>query len=213
MKVRKHIVRTFVGLILLFGVPAIMRSQNTNNLDAQFAENAAAIGKLRDLTYVSPTYRAEVIHKIIGEANAIARELHLSENLPITESDLIAEYIPPSKLAGIVNALGNITTSNYIYYISAGNKFSYLVKTDLDKDYPAFRKRSRWPISKMDTNSAYQLAIQWLSELSIDVHALTNACRTHITAMMVEGGRNFVPVYWVVLAAARGRRPKKHGLG
>jgi hypothetical protein len=68
------------------------------------------------------------------------------------------------------------------------------------------RQQYRWPISRMDTNLAYQLAIQWLSELSIDVHALTNACRTHVTAMMVEGGRNFVPLYWVYW-----QRPEEEG--
>ena len=183
-----------------------MRSQNTNNLDAQFVEKAAAMGKLRDLTYVPPAYRAEVVQRIIEEANKVAHELKLSENAPITESNLTAEYIPPPKLAGSLNALGNVTTSNYTYYISAGNKFSYLVKTDLDKDYPVLRNQYRLPISRMDTNFAYQFAIQSLSKLSIDVHALTNACQAHIIAMMVDGGREFVPVYWVYW-----QRPEEEG--
>jgi hypothetical protein len=87
-------------------------------------------------------------------------------------------------------------------------KFSYLVKTDLDKDYPSLRAQYLWPISRMNTNAAYQLAIRWLSQLSIDIHALTNACRTHIIAMMPEGenGLHFVPVYWVYW-----QRPEEEG--
>lgn len=61
-----------------------------------------------------------------------------------------------------------------------------------------------WPISRVDTNAAYQLATQWLSAVGIDVKSLHQDCRLHVDAAEPEGlgrrGDRFVPfytVYWV----------------
>jgi hypothetical protein len=124
----------------------------------------------------------------------------LQEKLPIIESNLVAVYIPPPGLAQrLGGALGNITTSNYTYYISVGNKFSFLEQTHLDRERELLRTKYLWPMSKMDTNAAYRVATQFLTSASMDIAAISRDCDAHIDALTTEGknGKNFVPVYWV----------------
>src|ERR1035437_655560 len=49
----------------------------------------------------------------------------------------------------------------------------------------------------MDTNAAYQTAMQFLKAASMDVSALSSNCDVHIEAFMPEGenGKYFVPLY------------------
>ena len=115
MKTESQILHVIAAICLFFASLVTVRCQETNRTNSQFTENAGAMEKLRQMTYVPPEYRAEVERKIIEEANKVASELQLAESLPITVSNVISEYIPPPKLAGALNALGNITTSNYTY--------------------------------------------------------------------------------------------------
>ncbi|HEV2390750.1 MAG TPA: hypothetical protein VG146_00160 [Verrucomicrobiae bacterium] len=148
---------------------------------------------------VDPEYTREAIRRIIAEANSVAKALRLPEKLPITEGDILQSYITPPALRGRLPAIGNITTSNYTYYISVGNKFSFLERPDLGKDYDRLRKRFTWPMSRMDTNSALRLASQFLRAASMDVDRLNGECDVHVTAFTPEGlnGKHFVPLYWV----------------
>ena len=119
------------------------------------------------------------------------------EQLPITKTNLIEAHIAPPRMAKI--GIGNITTSNYVYYISVGDKFSFLVRTHLEAEYSQLQKQYLWPMSRMDTNAAYQLATQFLAAVSMDVKALNRDCDLTIRAFTPEGknGSHFVPVYWV----------------
>ena len=153
--------------------------------------------RLQFLTYAPPEYRKEALRLIIQEANRVAQELNLPEELPITESNLVETYITPPRMVTI--GFGNITTSNYVYYISVGDKFSSLVRTDSNRVRDELKQKYSLPISQMDTNTAYQLATQWLAAASIDVNALNRDCNLTIRAWTPEGenGKNFVPLYRV----------------
>ena len=100
--------------------------------------------------------------------------------------------------------------TNLIYYFSICNKFSFLTKVDIEKEYGELRKQYLWPVNRMDTNMAYNIATQWLSMVSMDVKALTRDCNVHIEAYAPEGknGQHFVPIYWVywVKPEQEGRR-------
>jgi hypothetical protein len=173
----------------------------------EFGSNA---GKMHDLLLTTPAYRSAALRLIVGEANRVAEELHLQDTLPITETNLVSCYIPPPRMAQRLSAIGNLTTSNYTYFFSVGNKFSFLTKTGLQKDYPKLQRDYLWPMSRMDTNAAYQLAVKWLSEASMDVSALNKDCKVHILAFTPEGdgGKYFVPVYWVYWS-----KPEQEGHG
>jgi len=146
---------------------------------------------------VPPEYRKEALGLIIQEANDIAQKLNLPEELPITESNLVEAYITPPRMAKI--GFGNITTSNYVYYVTAGDKFSSLVRTDSNRVRDELKQKHSLPISQMDTNAAYQLATQWLAAVSIDVNALNRDCNLTIRAWTPEGegSKNFIPLYRV----------------
>lgn len=88
------------------------------------------------LNFTTPAYRKEALRLVIEEANRVAQELNLPENLPITESNLVEVFISPPSMVRL--GFGNITTSNYTYYATVGDKFSYLEKhfpDVMNKDY------------------------------------------------------------------------------
>jgi hypothetical protein len=153
--------------------------------------------RLQSLTSVPPEYRKEALGLIIQEANDIAQKLNLPEELPITESNLVEAYITPPRMVKI--GFGNITTSNYVYYVTVGDKFSSLVRTDSNRVRDELKQKHSLPVSQMDTNAAYQLATQWLAAVSIDVNALNRDCNLTIRAWTPEGegSKNFIPLYRV----------------
>lgn len=165
---------------------------------------SSPVREMQALTFTTPAYQKEALKLIIAEANQVARDLHLQETLPITESNLVAAFIPApgeSKLGG--GGLGNITTSNYLYNNSDGNKF-----TDLDyvgpmarEPRPGFEIHDLSPTA-MGTSYAYQSATQILSSISTDVAALNRDCRIQVASGMTRIPTSDAPVplygvYWM----------------
>jgi len=154
---------------------------------------------LAELKFTTAAYQREALRLLISEANLVAQELGLPERLPITNSDLTEIIIHPPRAARIVG-LGNISTSNYVYYISVGHKFSGLDRKNLEQDWEQLRKNYTWPISRMDTNGAFQMATQIMAAVSMDVAALNRDCRIDIQVSRPDDGllsKHFVPDYWV----------------
>ena len=87
------------------------------------------------LKFTTPAYRREALRLVIEEANRVAREVQLPEKLPITQSDLLEAYISPPRMSQALGIFGTVTTSNYTYYVSVANKFSFLTKRNLESDY------------------------------------------------------------------------------
>jgi hypothetical protein len=183
-------------LCILLQLNSFGRDSTNANDRTTFVSNLKGIN---DLTAISPSYHTEALHMIVVEANRVAKELNLPEELPIMETNLEGSYINPPRMAQRIGAIGNLTTSNYVYYVSVGYKFSFLTRTGLESEYAELRKQYFWPMSRMDTNAAYQLAVQWLSQCSMDVAALNRDCHVHILANTPEGenGVHFIPIYWV----------------
>jgi hypothetical protein len=99
---------------------------------------------------------------MVGQANFDAQQLHLREPLPIVVPANTNEWnvaMPPEGVAGA------LTTSNYTYQFAAGRLVWIQIKTPP-------RRTTELQTSLIDTNSAYQLARQWLEALSVDVSAL-----------------------------------------
>jgi serpin B len=160
------------------------------------------VEKLRETT---PAYKKEALRLVLAEANRVAQELQLPEKLPIEETNLVSIYIA-NPWVGIGSGLGigNITTSNYTYYMTVGGKFSYLTKRNLDQDFDCLKAEYQWPLSRIDTNAAYQLAIKWMTAVSMDVRGLNNCPHIEISPWIPEDAKDyFVPVYrirWSVKA-------------
>jgi hypothetical protein len=153
-----------------------------------------------NLMFMPEAYRKEALRLVIQEANQVAEALRLPEKLPIDETNLLAWHISPPGISRLTKSVGNVTTSNYIYYVSVDGKFSYLEGKHQDADRQRWFKEYSWPISRLDTNAAYQLATQWLATASMDVDALNRECSLHVypTALRRQGtNAHFLPVYWV----------------
>lgn len=154
--------------------------------------------------FTTPAYQNETLGFVMAEANKVAAELHLEEIIPITKSNLTQAYICPfgySYMHKCVGA-GNITTSHYWYCIK-DDKFSDLAVADYDARCIQYQNKKYYlPVSQLDTNAAYRLAVQWLSDVHMDVQGLSRDCVAHIalTADMnsFEPPRGKItPIYFV----------------
>ena len=154
----------------------------------------------RAMTFTTKAYQAEALRLVLQEANSVAQQLRLPEQLPITQSNIVKAFISPFGYAHARKAIGNVTTRSYAYYVSRDNKFSYLEGTHQDADCRRYQKLYTWPLSQLDTNQACNLALEWLAALPVDVQALNRDCA------MVAGPEKdyvqppqekFVPVYYI----------------
>ena len=123
-------------LCLLIAFPLQVFCQDTN----YSPEFVGSVKRLHEMISTTPSYHDAALQLVLAEANKVARELNLPEPLPITATNLTASYITPQRMAQRLGAIGNVTTANYTYFCSVGNKFSYLAKTGLEQDYPRMRK-------------------------------------------------------------------------
>jgi len=149
---------------------------------------------------VPAAYRKEAMKLILAEANQVAQALQLPERLPIRESDLAEFFLSPLPYARDEGAIGNVMTRNYVYSLARANKLCYVIGTHQLDDCVQWEKNYLWPLSRVDTNAAYQMATQWLSAASMDVAALNRdfhlSIKTDTVYTRPPPGK-FVPVYSV----------------
>lgn len=196
MKIRRLTSCFFaISLFIMFAVMGLYANAQNN---AAPPYELTPKQQLQALMFTTPAYRKEALKLIIGEANHIAHELNLQENLPITRSNIVETYIAPPRLGQASKNIGNVTTSNYFYAVFSGGLFA-LTRIHADEEYNKLKIKYTWPISQIDTNAAYQAATQFLANVSVDVKGLNRDCNIHILAMG-RNGKFFVPayrVYWV----------------
>jgi hypothetical protein len=142
-------------------------------------------------------YRNEAIGLLLQEANLVAKQLALPEHLPIKEEDLTEAFVVPISLAPLKRAIGAISTDRYSYSLANENKFCYLAMLDQESYRAKCRKEFSWPLARMDTNGAYELATQFLTAVSMDVAGLNKDCELSIAPCAPPGKDHFVPLYWV----------------
>jgi hypothetical protein len=158
-----------------------------------------------DPMFTTPAFQREGLRLIIDEANRVASDLRLPECLPITESNLTRSFISSFGYTYIRKKLGNITTSNYVYGVEQGFKFSDLSVVNFDERCHEYREKYQWPIARFDTNTPCQLATQWLVAARVDVAGLHRECELHVAVNPywndVELGKlpkeTFTPIYTV----------------
>lgn len=163
--------------------------------------------------FTSEAYQREALALLVEEANKVATDLHLPEALPITKTNLAEFHISPFGFSFSEKKIGFVATTNYTYYVAQGNKFNQLTIAEYDKTCINLRKKGTLPVAQIDTNSAYQLATQWLSAASIDVAGLNHDYHMHVAVSPFWSGlphlgqtpkKRFVPIYFVWWNASKG---------
>lgn len=158
------------------------------------------------LTFASPLvvpterYNREILRLMMAEASRIATELKLDEQLPITRTHVtLLSLVHAAKSYGYI---GTCDTRNYtyIFYMHDGG----IVCSGLDrigyKDFIEARNTHVFPISRHDSNRAFQVAIELMDKINIDVESLNRDCvvRIHFPHWRRLFSREFAPIYMVV---------------
>lgn len=171
-----------------------------------FAVEQVTIANKYKNAFTTPAYQKEAFALLLQEANAVAKDLHLPEPLPIDPSNGVSGFVSPFGFAFNSKSLGSIDTSNYHYYVAAGCKFNHVAIANYDDVCRSFCEQFVWPIDRVDTNNAYLLARQWLEDAKMDVKALNRDCQLHVMIDpfwndvrhgAVGKNRTFVPMYVV----------------
>jgi hypothetical protein len=156
--------------------------------------------------FTSELYQNEALELLIGEANHVAMDLKLPEELPIGKSNLTEYSVSPFGFGYGEKSIGFVSTRNYTYYVARGNKFNQLSAANYDQTCFKLAENGKLPIALIDTNAAYKMATQWLAAASIDVVGLNRDYRAHVAASPFWNGlahlgetpqKQFVPIYFV----------------
>lgn len=163
-------------------------------------------------TFTTQAYNREALRLVLGEANRVAKALQLPEDLPITEASLTRRFIVGYGMSlGLPRGIGNVHTRDYGYFVSVDHKLSFVEGAHQDEDCLKWIKEYKWPRSRIDTNTAYRLATQWLAAASMDVSGLNRDCRVHLGLDSFANPpkaktATFVPIYSVYWQSAKNRK-------
>jgi hypothetical protein len=150
--------------------------------------------------FTTTLYRDAAVKLVLQEANQVAQELKLPEELPITKSNIVEYHIGPFGFNYAYRSIGTVATKNYAYCVSLNDSFSYLEGMHQLEDCLNYLARYTWPVGRINTNAAVQLATQWLADVHMDVAALNRDCSvsaTIDTAYVQAPSGKFVPIYWI----------------
>jgi len=158
-----------------------------------------------DDMFTTAAYRDYTRKLLLKEANSVANELRLPENLPITDLSLIGGFISPFGFSYAYKAVGNISTTNYIYGVERNYKFNQVTITRIDDVCRDYSEKYQLPLAQLNTNAAYQLATQWLAAVHMDVEGLNHDYEVHVdldpnwnaVRMGELPKKQFTPIYYV----------------
>lgn len=153
-----------------------------------------------DQTFTTQQYSDYAAGLVLNEANKVARDLNLSDDFPITKSNAVRIVITPFGYNILNGRVGSVETRHYCYYVSVGNKLSYIENTHQVEECRAFQNAYTLDAKLINTNAAYQCATQMLAAAHMDVDALNrdgnaNVFVDNVYTHSPEG--KFVPIYEV----------------
>lgn len=201
-------------LLTLFTAEAQTPSTNSATTNrSNIPDMLTPDGKLTHEAYhfTTKAYQREALRLVIEEANKVAKELQLPEKLPITETNLAGTFMVGYGMSFLPpGMIGNVHTRDYGYFVSVGHKLSFVEGAHQNEDCIKWREQYKWPVNRIDTNHAYQLATQWMMAASMDVKALNRDCQVRVepdsfwNAPLLKKG-SFVPIYDVFWVSPQNR--------
>lgn len=132
---------------------------------------------LQSLT--TPAYSREARRLLLQEANQVATELGLSEEVPLTENIVTFTTLPFGHAYRDKGHVGAVMSRHYEYRVGNSWKFNQLLVASWSEVCANYVRSYRWPSDRLDTNAAYNLATQWLAAVSMDVAGLNRDCMMH----------------------------------
>ena len=134
-----------------------------------------------EMLHTTAAYQAAVLQLMVGEAESLVNKLALPEPLPIrvtlVESNRYSVLPPPLGVGG------SVTGQRYSFTFESGNlgglrKMDWYKQTFTNGEMNA---QTLAPLkSLIDTNSAYQLATQFLARLDVDIAAVERQFPRHV---------------------------------
>ena len=120
-------------------------------------------------------YSREARRLLLEEANRVATELSLPDELPLVE-DVVKCNILPFGMAYVDKSVGSVESPHYHYMAHKGWRFNQVLIANWSTVCANYVRNYRWPSDRLDTNAAYSLATQWLAAVSMDVAGLNRDC-------------------------------------
>lgn len=146
----------------------------------------------------SQQYRREALSLMMADANEAGTALHLQDRMPFKESTMASYFIEPIFFTWRKLGVGYLDTGKYTLYFGKGNQLWVIDSTHQEDDAPGIIAQYTWPIEKLDTNAAYNLAMDWLRAFHADVDRLRESSDVSIDHWVCAGKPEkmfFVPVY------------------
>jgi len=134
-------------------------------------------GGLKALT--TEAYWREARRLLLQEANQVATELGVSEEVPLTENIVTFTTVPFGWAYMETGHVGAVMSRHYEYRVGKSWRFSSLVVASWSEVCANYVRSYRWPSDRLDTNAAYNMATQWLAAVSMDVAGLNRDCVMH----------------------------------
>lgn len=199
------LIELLIFATLWVGVPAVSAQENAGFAPAN--TNSSASHRWHGIPFrpgCFPTaeYNREMVRIMMEEADRFARQMrpYITEDLPITKSNVVGAYVSPPSYYIHANHVGALDTRKNIYTIAAGKGVTSVDKSDAyDHDkWEELRAKFTWPISRLDTNTAFHEAIKIMRVADVDVDAINrDSCSLNISASMNPDHKYFMPVYWI----------------
>jgi hypothetical protein len=152
--------------------------------------------------FTTKAYEKAAAEVMLADINQAVQAMELSEPSPIQKKDLIRIEPSPPFISAHYGVFGLISTRQYHYFASIGNKLSFIIRNfgENGENESAFmesvRIRYTLPKSQLNTNAAYDLARKWLMTIGVDVTAIEKTGKYTIRQWDL-GEDKFVPIYWV----------------
>jgi hypothetical protein len=146
-------------------------------------------------------YKYVAVALMVAELNSTVSRMDLTQRFPIKESDLSYSMVAPPNVGFF---RGRISTDRYTFSFSKSGRLQYIweLKPFDDTVSAAGRRKilESGAKSLIDEKVAYQLASNWLSRLSVDVHERRHGVASRqefVVSATDRSQKNLLPIFMV----------------
>ena len=144
-------------------------------------------------------YKYVAVAAMLAEINFCAARLHMSGNFPLKQEQIETQIVFHPKLIGFA---GRMDAEGYSFCFTKSGQLRYITQVNEQRNvcHVDYLERLSKTTGVIDTNTAYQLATNWLCSIDVDVRRLERD-HPHVTRqreiLSRSGGTNpvaFVPL-------------------